>query len=139
MRIIRTYSSNWSEMINNMEDKIVNNISKDITSVFSNIEGYIRHDKYKIYENHTTIEGLKVTFVFTISYKKYKSETFIYYLHANTKNDFCRIETLDKNKKQFKLNDYKNIKNLIIDDLILKSDILQNYFISQCIENTEII
>lgn len=140
MRIIKTFDSNWSESINCIEDNIRNNISKDMVIKFSSLEGYIKHNKYKIYRDQRVLEGLKVTFVFTISTDKYYSQTYIYVLYTSTESDFYTLEyNFNKDKKKFKINDYENIKKFIINDLIIKDKNIDNNFFKNDVESIDMI
>lgn len=122
MRIIKVDSNNWSNEINIIEENTINNISNDIISLLSGIDGYVKHDKYKIYKDQKVLDGLKITFVFTIKSDILKNETFIYTMYTNTQNDFYTLEiNLKKDKKIFKINDYEEIKKYILNDLYKNS------------------
>ena len=122
MRIIKVDSNNWSDEINVIEKNTINNISNDIVSLLSETDGYIKHDKYKIYKDHKVLDGLKVTFVFTLKSNVLKNETFIYTMYANTQSDFYTLEiNLKKDTKIFKMGDYKKVKEYILKDLYKKN------------------
>lgn len=140
MRIIKTFDSNWSESINGIEDNVRKNISNDMKILFGNTEGYIKHHKYKIYRDQQVLDGLKVTFVFTISTNKSYSQTYMYFLYTDVESDFYTLEyNLNKDKKKFKINDYENVKKFIINDLIIKDKNIDNNFLKNDVESIDMI
>lgn len=139
MRIIKVDSNNWSNEINEIEKNVITNISNDIVSLFNKTDGYIKHDKYKIYKDRTVLDGLKVTFVFTIHSNILKNETFIYTLYTNTQTDFYTLEiNLNKDKKNFKTDDYKKVKDYILNDLKNKSSFNKNSLLTKFLNKDNI-